>query len=479
MSTELYASNKTQIEHNGFEKSTTYKTKLEPELMECGKVFLCFISEEFVFFCGFCKNETSKYTIFEEFANHIRKSHLTLSNDNHPNDEVYKMCTEMEDKKLSPEHQVSSEFEIEYLNYDEEIEKNNVKDNFDKTIELGLSDDGPRTPPQTKDMLAQWPDQQVLQFIELCHQQECLWDVDSKLYHKSKVKEKAYQHIFQKFNDLNPNVLDGVGSVKNVINELLDLSDIGEEQDQNNEVSSSREIFEKLQLLKNSPRAKSIDISDITYASENDQNSFDEADSIDLDMNSDNDSSIEMNNLSDTGKLSSKVKYCPVCRVSFESIKDLKTHLSDLFSNLQKKSCDTCGANFKDRKSLVAHLRTHKKEKPYLCEVCSKSFATLNEMELHSAKHSEELPFVCETCGLQFKYLNNLESHKLLHGEPSFECTDCNKKFFLKRHLAYHLLKHGPTESATCDICKKTFRNKDSLLRHERKIHKIMKRRRR
>ncbi|XP_055844013.1 uncharacterized protein LOC129910602 [Episyrphus balteatus] len=152
MSEEFFEKEETQIEYLSEPYSPLNRSTFGQELMKCGKVFLCFISQDFVFYCGLCeKNSTRKYTNFDEFANHIKQKHVKLWNsdsDNMSND-APSYFTELQDdpidtnEKEAFQDQILDEFEIEYLHSDQEAEeeKFEIEEPFSELIDMSKDGD--------------------------------------------------------------------------------------------------------------------------------------------------------------------------------------------------------------------------------------------------------------------------------------------------------------------------------------------------
>lgn len=449
-----YLDDETQV---NFFYEYTSDTKFEGNLMRCGSVFLCIISDGFIILCSLCdkKNICSKFKIFKDFSNHIKEKHCTLLNNDlndDPNNSFYPNTKGIEedpikiDKKVFSDELVDIETDC-FSNSDKVTEEENyLKIPFrdvkqEKIIEIIKDEDNDvKETLQPSQFVLQWPENQIFLLIDLFKNEKCLWKSKTTSFeksHQTEIQTRSYNRILKQFNHLNKTNLQDIHSIRIAIKELVNFFNECDKKESPLEQSKEK-IFQNLFFLKNFVQT--------------------------LNHTNDNISS-----------LNSKTLF--KCRINFRNKQNFKSNSESLSKNTQKKICKYCGANFENRKGFIIHIKNHRKKKPFVCKVCSERFTDPDELKSHVNEHKKEKPYMCEFCGHQFKFPNHLAMHKQLHSDPSFECVDCNKKFYLKRHLNYHLrLKHTNEEKVNCDICKKTYRNKDSLLRHERKIHKILKR---
>nr|XP_054920761.1 zinc finger protein 271-like [Dermacentor andersoni] len=106
--------------------------------------------------------------------------------------------------------------------------------------------------------------------------------------------------------------------------------------------------------------------------------------------------------------------------------------------------CETCGKLLSRGYGLIAHYRTHTRERPYKCAMCEKSFADKSNFRRHLQIHTDLKPHICQNCTKQFK---------------------------LKEDLKSHLKTHSNDRPCVCDICNLSYKRRSDLLRHRKEVH--------
>ena len=104
--------------------------------------------------------------------------------------------------------------------------------------------------------------------------------------------------------------------------------------------------------------------------------------------------------------------------------------------------CPNCGKTLSNKQNLLAHQRTHSKEKSFACN----------------------FPDCGHTC--ENKYL--LNNHQKVHTDLVFKCNfpDCEKTFRWKAQLKTHERTHTDEKIFTCTLCDKVFAYLYNLERH-------------
>ncbi|XP_049835558.1 uncharacterized protein LOC126279123 isoform X1 [Schistocerca gregaria] len=201
---------------------------------------------------------------------------------------------------------------------------------------------------------------------------------------------------------------------------------------------------------------------------------------------------------------------CDICGKGFMQKNHLLRHMDTHIREGQdedKFSCDSCEKKYKTEEKLDSHrIREHSKpgERPYSCNICNKKFSGRSTVIYHRRTHTGEQPHECTTCGKTFTRPDALRQHTRSHtNERKFRCSVCNKKCSSRDTLNKHLKSHKGTEDKgdtttadnvppdecekvcsldrdqcshstlhtssrphRCNICRKSFRYRDSLVKH-------------
>ena len=149
-----------------------------------------------------------------------------------------------------------------------------------------------------------------------------------------------------------------------------------------------------------------------------------------------------------------------------------------------KFSCSTCLLEFRNKRLLNKHERSHlpESQRP-VCDICGKDFATQGGLTAHKLIHSANKQYICEHCGLGFNQKGNLMTHMktsmgLCKGHKGVhtlmaECTICQRSFTSINRLKQHKKHHDRVEELTnseglcCKHCGKYFKAVPELKRHE------------
>ncbi|XP_026214818.1 zinc finger protein 585A-like [Anabas testudineus] len=164
---------------------------------------------------------------------------------------------------------------------------------------------------------------------------------------------------------------------------------------------------------------------------------------------------------------------CPVCALTFSQSYHMTRHLRNQHG-LGQYICPKCGKNLSSWLELKAHKRTHAIE-GLTCLACDKQFkdkATLvSHLKLHKkVQQSSPRSLICGDCGKVFGRMYHLKRHimthrKAMNGER-YKCPDCQKNFAFPEDLNKHLEIHVKENNGTCPKCNATFNSPEELETH-------------
>ena len=140
--------------------------------------------------------------------------------------------------------------------------------------------------------------------------------------------------------------------------------------------------------------------------------------------------------------------------------------------------CEYCARSYDSEKQLKTHIRCqHKKKdaeyKTFICSDCNKMFEHRWELNKHMFIHVQEPLFECATCGQKFKRRKTLvRHHEMFHDENQklFQCKECPSTFNLKSNLTRHEKSHVKI-ALKCSLCDTSFIRPDNYKRHLKRKH--------
>ena len=133
--------------------------------------------------------------------------------------------------------------------------------------------------------------------------------------------------------------------------------------------------------------------------------------------------------------------------------------------------CNFCQKVCKDKGSLVSHVRTHTKDRPYECNVCFAKFKQYAHLRDHiMTKHTKDRPYICDRCAKAFNRKSHLQDHmRLKHTDDKlYHCSECPLTFQKRADFSEHKRMHVKALKYQCNICSRQFRNVTDYKRHIR-----------
>ncbi|XP_038068484.1 zinc finger protein ZFAT-like isoform X2 [Patiria miniata] len=120
-----------------------------------------------------------------------------------------------------------------------------------------------------------------------------------------------------------------------------------------------------------------------------------------------------------------------------KALPDLRINKSQA---LKVYTCPVCRKVYKTKPSLLVHLSTHTKEKPFKCSECSYSSSVKSNLKIHMRKHTNER-LHCDVCNYSCISKGNLKKHKSTHGpkQTPIYCRLCSRRAYTHTHLLRHL----------------------------------------
>lgn len=155
-------------------------------------------------------------------------------------------------------------------------------------------------------------------------------------------------------------------------------------------------------------------------------------------------------------------------------------------------SFHSCGTAFRHDSTLTMHIRTrHEHKRPFRCEYCDHTFGRLSHLRKHVKKvcgpnkNQKQANTItqCKYCEEIFpnkidlrKHTATCEKKESKPKDPSqvtlHVCNICNKDFASPYNVRRHQITHSDERPYICEFCRKCFKEKSSLTKHMKRVHK-------
>uniref|UniRef100_A0A182WBU6 Protein krueppel n=1 Tax=Anopheles minimus TaxID=112268 RepID=A0A182WBU6_9DIPT len=166
---------------------------------------------------------------------------------------------------------------------------------------------------------------------------------------------------------------------------------------------------------------------------------------------------------------------CTVCGQSYRLEANLERHKRRMHMKIY--SCPHCVRKFPYKSLLEKHLPTHTLEKPFKCPYCTLSYTQRVNLRVHIDRKHTELDYSNESIidegnlqdGDEPTERDNANAQPQMH-----DCEECGKRFPRKQSLQLHLAQHENHSNPVtfdCDQCGISVCARVSLVRHRRRVH--------
>ncbi|CAL4125079.1 unnamed protein product, partial [Meganyctiphanes norvegica] len=170
----------------------------------------------------------------------------------------------------------------------------------------------------------------------------------------------------------------------------------------------------------------------------------------------------------------SQVYICEICGTTFARDTSLREHIEYVHAKTLKLKCWICDFVTHRRSSMRVHIQGHKNAQhvAIACPICGATYKAKNHLRAHLLTHAEAKDFACDKCDKKFIMRNRLVAHQLqVHGSKDFVCGVCSKKFSTIHHLKRHVRIHTGERPYRCCFCAFSFNVQGNLIKHIRQMH--------
>ena len=174
---------------------------------------------------------------------------------------------------------------------------------------------------------------------------------------------------------------------------------------------------------------------------------------------------------------------CHLCDFRTSNNSTLRWHVRAVHKKIRNFACELCEFRAARPQTLKKHVKeVHAKVKDYACDQCDYRASRPHLVQNHlKAIHDNIKDLMCDQCDFVTGQRDALKYHvKHLHDPKKvIKCADCDftttHAKFLRRHEEEHhegALRRVDSEGfITCDSCEYRSRNRQTVLRHKKAVH--------
>ena len=165
-------------------------------------------------------------------------------------------------------------------------------------------------------------------------------------------------------------------------------------------------------------------------------------------------------------RVRSRTFRCQTCKYICHCEKERNQHHKDNHGLL---TCAVCSEVFNNPSGLHRHKYRHTDLK-FTCESCGDSFPFKSQLKDHRVKHLTDRGHSCfsKDCGRSFKNKSSLIRHLKEHDGKNYPCPEdgCPYSSNIKRNLKAHMIKHTDIHPYSCLHCGQAFKHHTQMARH-------------
>lgn len=168
--------------------------------------------------------------------------------------------------------------------------------------------------------------------------------------------------------------------------------------------------------------------------------------------------------------------WCHICGKCFNRNLDLNKHFAFVHFGDKRHQCKHCTANYKEKESLLNHMRRSHKEKRVdwvLCETCGTTCSDAIHLKKHRTEvHAQSNRVTCEWCHEDFETERAFKKHFKQHTREIVKsCRLCQEPFYSLSQYRHHVSTCHTDKFLVCQYCSKLFGSRAELTEHEALQH--------